>query len=236
MYIPDGLFERIGDYKCSALFIILIRLSYNKGYFASSYRELSNIIGIPSTTVYRNIQRLKNLGAIQVNTSNKKVVISIVNIAFYKSHGTATEQSGTKRNNLGTKENTITNSDAGSCMCEKSHVEQQRNKEEQRGITLEQNLYEIINGIKDEDFKNAVILWLKYKKEKKQTYKTMGLKALITKLMRMSSNNPKIAMSIVENSISNNYSGLFDVRKENIGMDKGVIIQDTDNKDYSKGW
>lgn len=54
--------------------------------------------------------------------------------------------------------------------------------------------------------------WLAFKKEKGQTYKPIGLRACYHNLTKLSDNNPAIAKLIVEQSIANNYSGLFKLR------------------------
>lgn len=64
----------------------------------------------------------------------------------------------------------------------------------------------------DEDMNNAILKWLAFKKEKKQTYKPRGLETLKTKLLSLSNGNGKIAMQIVEQSMMNNYSGLFPLK------------------------
>lgn len=57
--------------------------------------------------------------------------------------------------------------------------------------------------------------WLEYKKERNQSYKPSGFKSLVKNLLEMSDNNPEIARAIVEQSKSNNYSGLFPLNKNN---------------------
>ena len=57
--------------------------------------------------------------------------------------------------------------------------------------------------------KEALEMWLAYKKEKRQTYKPRGLEALKKKLLQLSNGNPEYAKEIVEYSMGNNYAGLF---------------------------
>lgn len=57
--------------------------------------------------------------------------------------------------------------------------------------------------------------WLAYKKEKGQSYKPIGFKTFYKKLCEMSDCNPKIAMAIIEQSMQNNYSGIFPLRNNN---------------------
>lgn len=53
-------------------------------------------------------------------------------------------------------------------------------------------------------------IWLEYKKARKEAYSSeMGAKACLTKLINLSGNNPQTAQAIIENSMANNWAGLF---------------------------
>ena len=72
--------------------------------------------------------------------------------------------------------------------------------------------FEITTGQKQEEYypcKEALDMWLAYKKEKRQKYQPRGLAALKKKLLKMSNGNPEYAKVIVEHSMGNNYSGLY---------------------------
>ena len=81
-------------------------------------------------------------------------------------------------------------------------------------FSLESDLsdFEITTEQKQEEYypcKEALDMWLAYKKEKRQTYKPRGLEALKKKLLQLSNGNPEYAKVIVEYSMGNNYTGLF---------------------------
>ena len=55
--------------------------------------------------------------------------------------------------------------------------------------------------------------WLEYKAERKEKYKTeSSLKACYNRLLKLSGDNPQIAAEIVQQSIANNYAGLFEYK------------------------
>ena len=60
-----------------------------------------------------------------------------------------------------------------------------------------------------------VEMWLAYKKEKAQSYKPTGFKTFYKKLCELSGNNPQVAMAIIEQSMQNNYAGIFPLRNNN---------------------
>lgn len=72
--------------------------------------------------------------------------------------------------------------------------------------------FEITTGKRQEEYypcKEALEMWLAYKKEKRQKYQPRGLAALKKKLLQLSNGNPEYAKVIVEYSMGNNYTGLF---------------------------
>ena len=91
--------------------------------------------------------------------------------------------------------------------------------------------FEITTEQKQEEYypcKEALEIWLAYKKEKRQTYKPRGLEALKKKLLQLSNGNPEYAKVIVEYSMGNNYTGLF--APKNNGVNSYEQQQRTFNK------
>lgn len=91
--------------------------------------------------------------------------------------------------------------------------------------------FEITTEQKQEGYypcKEALDMWLAYKKEKRQTYKPRGLEALKKKLLQLSNGNPEYAKVIVEYSMGNNYTGLF--APKNNGVNSYEQQQRTFNK------
>ena len=54
--------------------------------------------------------------------------------------------------------------------------------------------------------------WFAYKKEKKQTYKERGAKMFYTQLINLSESNVEIARLIIEQSMANNWAGIFPLK------------------------
>jgi len=69
--------------------------------------------------------------------------------------------------------------------------------------------------------------WFEYKKERKESYKTEKSKAaFITKLERFSNTDPDIARQIVDNSMANNWAGIFELTNKKNGTEKESNIVD----------
>lgn len=60
-----------------------------------------------------------------------------------------------------------------------------------------------------EGFEPLILEWLKYKSEKRQSYKETGLKTFIKTFLKDSNSDIKIGRSMLDYSMSKNYDGLY---------------------------
>ena len=68
----------------------------------------------------------------------------------------------------------------------------------------------------DDKFKDTVSMYLDYRNGRKESYKTeKSFMLMVNKLIQMSGNNPIIAKQIVEQSMINNWAGLFELKTKN---------------------
>jgi hypothetical protein len=65
----------------------------------------------------------------------------------------------------------------------------------------------------DGEYQEIVREWLSYKRERKETYKSVrSMQAFVAKLTKLSQGNPKIAREIINQSIANNWAGIFQLK------------------------
>lgn len=63
------------------------------------------------------------------------------------------------------------------------------------------------------EYMEAFQEWLDYKKARKETYQTqMGVKKCYSHLLKLCKGNPAVAKQIVDQSIANNWAGLFELK------------------------
>lgn len=68
----------------------------------------------------------------------------------------------------------------------------------------------------EDDYKCIVREWLEYKQERKEVYKSLrSIQVFYSQLKTLSQNNPKIAKAIIEQSMANNWAGIFNLTKTN---------------------
>lgn len=74
-----------------------------------------------------------------------------------------------------------------------------------------------------DEFRPAVNKWLEYKKERRERYKsTSSVKVFYNNLLKYSGNNPAKALEVVDQSIGNNYSGIFELKTKNASSFNGT--------------
>lgn len=87
-----------------------------------------------------------------------------------------------------------------------------KEKEDNKLSSIKENANELDFSIVAPEFMECVNTWLAYKKEKKQTYKPKGFVVFYKKLAADSNNNPIVAAKMIENSMANNYAGVFKLK------------------------
>ena len=86
--------------------------------------------------------------------------------------------------------------------------QEQENKENIKRKNFDFDFSEIPN-----DYWQAIENWLEYKASKGQKYKVQqSFKLMANNLIKLSGNNPVMAQKIVEQSMANNWSGLFELK------------------------
>ena len=71
------------------------------------------------------------------------------------------------------------------------------------------------------DFAGVYLKWMEYKKERKESY--VGKKSkeqFYNKLLTLSGNNPNIAEEIVNQSMANNWAGIFELKNKQVTLAK----------------
>lgn len=93
---------------------------------------------------------------------------------------------------------------------------------------------ELNMGIVRADMQPIVERWLRYKREKGQSYKPTGFSSFVNKLMKLSGGNVSVATQIVEESISNNWAGIFALKNSVAKMPVGFVQTDNSQNKYKE--
>lgn len=67
----------------------------------------------------------------------------------------------------------------------------------------------------DGEYQDVVRDWLAYKRERRETYKSVrSMQAFVAKLTKLSQGNPQIAREIINQSMANNWAGIFQLKND----------------------
>ena len=84
------------------------------------------------------------------------------------------------------------------------------------------------------DLMPIVKKWLKYKSEKGQSYKPTGFSTFINKLLKLSGGNVDTARMIIDESIANNWAGIFPLKNNASRMPVGFVQTDNNQNKYKE--
>lgn len=187
MNIPKELYKKFSSHRVAQFFFYLLFISDNDGNIKTTLRQMAEDNELSTKRVYKALEELKTLGACVTKRKQKGnkggSVISICNYEFYKKTLSDTE---TKRKQKGNKETTAKKA-------------------------AKKNTYDY--SFVEPNLQTPFEEWLKYKRAKNQMYKRQqDLVRCYNKLKEFSKESTSKAMKIVEQSMANNWSGLFELK------------------------
>lgn len=205
MNIPKELYKRFNSHRLAQFFLYLLFTSDSDGNVRTTLRQMAEDNEMSTWRVSNMLKELKTLGACQTKTKqkpNKKGgMVSVCNYGFYEKTSGACQ---TKTKQRGYNETTT--------------------KKVAKKGTYD---YSFVEPNLQKPFEE----WLKYKQAKKQMYKRQCDVELCYKRLKEYSGNDTIkAMQIVEQSMTNNWSGLFELKEH----DKSSISLQSGEMNYDK--
>ena len=177
-------------------------VTIKRGQLVTGRMALAKIVGISEQQVRTCLARLQDTGEISLESTNKFTIITICKFDSYQQ----SEKAEQPTNNQQITNNQPTNNQQITTPKESKEIKKVKN-----------NKTPIIPFEVSPEFQPAFSLWLEYKKERKQSYKgEVSLKGIYKRLLTLSGNNPDVAMAIVEQSIANNWAGLFALKDDHV--------------------
>lgn len=176
----------LANHKQSYFEIRGIGVPVNRGQLAYSQKTLAQRWRWSINRVKRYLHGLKMDAQIDYQNTNVTTLITILNYDTYQNMNPQTNpQTQTKR-----KPNGL-------------HTKNEKNDNKD------------ISECFSADFKPIIEKWLSYKSETNKPYKSQqSINAMAEDLLKLSNNNPVKAMKIVDQSIKNNWAGLFQLGEE----------------------
>jgi len=187
MNIPKELYCRFSSHRVAQLFLYLLFTSDDDGNVKTTLRQMAKDNEFSTWRVSSMLKELKTLGACQTETKQKpnngKSTLSICNYEFY-------------------------NKTLGACQTE---TKQKPNENQTKKKAIKKNSFDY--SFVEPDLQKPFEEWLKYKRSKNQMYKRQcDLELCYKKLKKYSDGNAEKATLIIEQSMTNNWSGLFELK------------------------
>ena len=187
MNIPKELYKKFSTHRVAQFFLYLLFISDNDGNIKTTFRQMAEDNELSIRRISDALNELETLGACEIKTKQKGnkrgSLISICNYGFYEK---TLDTCGTK-------------------------TKQKTNKEKTRKKVTKKNSFDY--SFVEPDLQKPFEEWLKYKQTKKQMYKRQcDLELCYKKLKEYSSGNAEKATLIIEQSMTNNWSGLFELK------------------------
>ena len=187
MNIPKELYYRFSSHRVAQFFLYLLFTSDDDGNVKTTLRQMAKDNELSTWRVSNILKELKTLGACQTETkqktNNTKGTLSICNYEFYNK--------------------TL-------CACQ-TETKQKTNKEKAKKKVARKNSFDY--SFVEPDLQKPFEEWLKYKRIKKQMYKRQcDLELCYKKLKEYSGGDAKKATLIIEQSMTNNWNGLFELK------------------------
>ena len=201
-----------------ALFYELVAICNGEDWrdvFDCSNIELCFALNVNEKTLIKARESLINAGLIYYKSGkNKRIISSYSFVKEFKTTVTTTVNfTANQTANKGANQTANDTVDKGANDTGDSTDYNKLKQKPNRNI-LSKVSHGDFDFISDE-FLEAFSLWLEYKKDRRENYKSeKSLKACYNKLVKLSKNDPVIAEQIVNESIANNWSGLFELKND----------------------
>lgn len=185
-------------------------MTIKRGQFVTSLQSLSDTTGISVMSIRTCLKKLTVTGEITQKVTNKYRIVTITNYDSYQTVEAVSKQSTNKRvtNKKQSKNNQLTTT--------KEYKERKNNK---NNMTTTDVVVSRAGANENEfvqpEYAEAFQAWLEYKHQRRETYKSdKSLKACYNKLVRLAHGDPATAMKVVDQSMANNWAGLFELKQD----------------------
>lgn len=186
-----------------------------RGQLVTSRSSLANYTGLGEKTVRTCLKRLKECEQITIEVASKFSIITICGFDRYQltetPKGPASGQQ--KTNDWPTSGQQVAN--------DGPHREKERIKEGKNNKTSTKVDAKVRTDFVDPAFETVFSTWLEYKHQRRESYKSeMSLRTCYKKLYDLAGGDPAVAMAIVEQSMANNWAGLFALKRQDNGTNQ----------------
>jgi hypothetical protein len=183
-----------------------------RGQVVTSIAKLAYELGLTDNQIRTSKNTLKNTGEITIKTTNKFSIITVCKFDDYQAKEQKRPQAKPQAKPQATTQSTS---------------QQLKNNKEEKNIKISTNV-DTKRSFVAPEFENVFSVWLEYKHQRRESYKSdLSLKTCYNKLYKLADGDPQKAMAIVEQSMANNWAGLFPLKNQINGNNRTSDWQQT---------
>ena len=176
-------------------------LVIKRGQYVTSLSKISKDLDISVQQARRILTNLQNTREITSKSTNKFTIITICKFDYYQASKKQRQQA---KQQAKEQTNQQANQQAN---------QQQLNNKKDINIKISTNVD--TKSFVAPEFESVFATWLEYKHQRRESYKSdLSLKTCYNKLYKLADGDPQKAMAIVEQSMANNWAGLFPLKNE----------------------
>ena len=193
-----------------------------RGQVLTSRKHLSDDLNLSEQKIRTALKKLEKTKEITINSTNKYSLITIENYEFYQDRGEKATSNLT--NNQPTNNQQITNNQpTNNHNIRNKEIKKEKKERSINKKNSETEIDKLINlNCKDEELKNTIYDFIKMRKAIKKPLTTRGLELMITKLYKLTTNTNE-QIQILNNSIMNNWQGIFPIKQDTYKKGKNGI-------------
>lgn len=179
-------------------------IEIKRGEFVTSLKTITEETGLTTQKIRTSTNRLKSTSEITIKSTNKYTIITVCNYDVYQTDAKGEQQAEQQANQQTTNKQVTTNKNEKNIKNIK--------KENKEKVASD---FSGCSFVKD-NFREVFKMWLDYKAEKKKSYKgEKSAKICYNQILKLSGENVEVARKIIEQSMANNWDGLFELSKTN---------------------
>lgn len=197
-------------------------ITIQRGQKLTSLQHLAEETNLTIQQTRTSLNKLKLTNEITIKTTNKNTLVTIEKYSDYQDKDEEDNKQNNKLDNKQiTNEQQTNNKQITINKNEKNNKNKKNEKEIKKKEKKETDFDRLINeNFSDENLKQTIYEFIKMRKAIKKPLTTRGLELMIEKLYKLSQNvNGQI--QILNNSIMNNWQGIFPLKKKYETKNKG---------------
>jgi hypothetical protein len=182
-----------------------------RGQVVTSIAKLAYELGLTDNQIRTSKNTLKRTGEITIKTTNKYSIITVCKFDDYQAEKQKRPQAKPQAKPQATTQSTS---------------QQLKNNKEEKNIKISTNV-DTKRSFVAPEFETVFSVWLEYKHQRRESYKSdLSLKTCYNKLYKLADGDPQKAMAIVEQSMANNWAGLFPLKNQINGNNRTSTYQE----------